>query len=285
MRKLGLSLLLLLAVSAHAQVSVEVVLEQEQFLPNETLPIAVRISNQSGRTLALGEDNDWLSISVESRENFVVRKTGDVSVAGKFSLESSKTATKRLDLAPHFSLTKPGRYKVNATVHVKGLENQFTSKPKTFEIVAGTKLWEQEFGLPGASGDALEVRKYVLQQANYLKQLRLYFRLTDATDSKTLRVFPVGPIVSVSRPQPQLDRQSNLHLLWQTSARIYTYIAINPDGDVLLRQMYEMAGNSRPRLQMDTEGKFFVVGGSRRITRDDIPQEKPLSNESESPKS
>src|SRR6185369_10135809 len=130
---------------------------------------------------------------------------------------SSKVATKRVDLAPYFSLTKPGRYKVTATVRIKGWEQEFASKPKTFEVVTGTKLWEQEFGVPPAANApnaALEVRKYVLQQANYLKQLRLYVRLTDATDSKTLHVFAVGPIVSVSRPQPQLDKSSNLHLLW-----------------------------------------------------------------------
>jgi hypothetical protein len=32
-----------------------------------------------------------------------------------------KVATKRVDLAPHFSMTQLGRYSVSATVKVKGL--------------------------------------------------------------------------------------------------------------------------------------------------------------------
>ena len=46
---LGLTLLAL--TSARAQVSVEVVLDQEQFLPRESVPAAVRITNRSGQTL------------------------------------------------------------------------------------------------------------------------------------------------------------------------------------------------------------------------------------------
>ena len=129
------------------------------------------------------------------------------------------------------------------------------------------------------------MRKYILQQANYLKQLRLYVRLTDVTESKTFRVFGAGPIVSVSRPQPQLDKASNLHLLWQTGAKAYTYIVVNPDGELIVRQMYDMANNSRPRLQLNADGKFTVTGGVRHVTRDDIPPEKPASlNETNSQK-
>ncbi len=274
---------------ALGQVSVEVVLDQEQFLPNESLEAAVRVSNQSGRTLDLGNDDEWLGFSVESRDNFVVQKTGEVPVAGKFFLESSKVATKRVDLAPYFSLTKVGRYKVTATVRINGWDQAFSSKPKFFEVITGTKLWEREFGVPpapGAVNAAPEVRRYVLQQANYLKQLRLYVRLTDASDSKTFRVVNAGPMVSVSRPEPQLDKSSNLHLLWQTGARVYTYVVVNPDGELLVRRLYDMANNSRPRLQVDADGKFSISGGARRVTRDDIPPEKPASlNESQPPKS
>lgn len=291
MKIAGLSLVLswFFLARTFGQVSVEVVLDQEQFLPNESLETAVRVSNQSGRTLDLGNDDEWLSFSVESRDNFVVRKTGEAPVAGKFSLESSKVATKRIDLAPYFSLTKAGRYKMTATVRIKGWDQAFSSKPKFFEVINGAKLWEREFGVPpapGAVNAAPEVRKYMLQQANYLRRLRLYVRLTDAGDSKTFRVVNAGPMVSVSRPEPQLDKSSNLHLLWQTGARVYTYVVVNPDGELLVRRLYDMVNNSRPRLQVDADGEFSISGGARRVTRDDIPAEKPASlNESQPPKS
>ena len=99
---LGLWVVALLPVSA--QVTVEVTQDQDQFLPAEAVPTAVRITNRSGQSLRLGREQDWLTFSVQSRGDEVVPKSGEVPVAGEFVLESSKVATKRVDLAPYFSL-------------------------------------------------------------------------------------------------------------------------------------------------------------------------------------
>src|SRR5882757_9792078 len=106
MKKIGLWLGLMVPclLPASAQVSVEVKLDQDQFLPGEAVRVAVRITNRSGQTLHLGAEADWLTFSIESRDGFVVGKDADVPVIGEFVLESSKTATKRIDLAPCFSL-------------------------------------------------------------------------------------------------------------------------------------------------------------------------------------
>ena len=276
MKSFGLGLVLLLAALAPvgAQVTIEVKLDQDQFLPGEALPAAVRITNRSGQTLHLGAEEDWLTFSVESRDGFVVAKLGEVPVSGEFTLESSKTAIKRVDLAPYFALGQQGRYFIVASVKIKEWEHQIGSSPKGFNVIEGAKLWEQEFGIPKATGstnETPEVRRYVLQQANYLTgQLRLYLRLSDASGAKTFRVFPVGPLVSFSRPEPQLDRFSNLHVIYANGAHTYSYIVFNPDGDVLARRTYEYV-DTRPRLQPSDDGRVSVVGGVRRITANDVP--------------
>jgi hypothetical protein len=261
-----------------AQVTVEVRLDQDQFLPGETVPVAVRITNRSGRTLHLGEEEDWLTFSVESRDGFVVQKTGDPPVAGGFELETSKTATKRVDIAPYFDLDTPGRYTIQVTVRLKDWDRQLTSPPKGFNVIQGSKLWEQEFGMP-KSADATnaepEVRKYILQQANYLKgQIRLYLRLTDASGNKAFRVFPVGQLVSFSRPDPQVDKLGNLHLLFANGPQSYNYSVFNPEGDLTKRQIYDYIG-TRPRLAPAEEGDIKVVGGIRRFTSNDVPPSNP----------
>ncbi|MGI8967128.1 MAG: hypothetical protein ACR2H1_13720, partial [Limisphaerales bacterium] len=50
--------------------SVELMLVQDNFLPNEEMQIGVRIVNYSGQTLTFGLDNSWLTFSVEGRRNF-----------------------------------------------------------------------------------------------------------------------------------------------------------------------------------------------------------------------
>ena len=279
MKKIGLCLGLMLAAVAplSAQISVEVNLDQDQFLPGEALRASVRVTNRSGQTLHLGTEAEWLTFSVESRDGYVVTKDDDAPVTGEFTLESSKAATKRVDLAPYFSLDRQGRYAVQAVVKIKQWDHVVASSPRSFDIIQGANLWETEFGVPrpvgatNAPSDSPEVRKYILQQANYLKsRIRLYLRITDRTGAKTIRVFPIGPLVSFSRPEPQLDQQSNLHVLYANGPQTYSYTVFTPDGNIQTRQTYEYVG-SRPRLQPNEDGNISVKGGVRRVSSDDFP--------------
>ena len=265
---------LLAAFPAWAQVTVEVVTEQDKFLPAESLPVAVKVVNRSGRTLHLGDQPDWLTFTVLGRDGFVVEKTGDVPVEGAFKLESGEVVTRRADLAPYFSLTRSGGYRIEATVQLRELNGQVTSKPKLFDVIEGAIIWTEEFGVPPAAGETnktLEVRRYTLLKANYLKsELRLYFRVTDEAEQKVIKVFPIGPMVSFSEPRAQLDKHNNLHMIYQSGRVACLYVMITPDGDILRRQTYEYAG-SRPRLTADESGNISVAGGIRRPTSSDLP--------------
>ena len=266
---------------ASAQLTVQVLQDQEQFLPGESLQTAVRITNRSGQTLRLGKEDNWLTFSIESPDGLVVNRLGEVPVAGEFVLESSKMATKRVDLMPYFALNQPGRYSIIATVRIPAWGDQAISQPKNFDIIQGAQLWQQEFGVPKKATDTNvipEIRKYILQQANYIKgELRLYLRLTDATGERTFRVFSIGRMLSFSRPEPQLDKLSNLHLLFANGPHSFNYVVFNTDGELLARQTYDYSNNSRPRLRPDEDGKISVTGGSRRITANDFPAPEPLS--------
>lgn len=266
-------------VLASAQVTVEIRLDQDQFLPGETIPAAVRITNRSGQRLLLGDSDDWLTFSVERRDETesIVPKIGEVPVRGPFELETSKIATKRVDLAPYFNFSTVGRYAVVATVRIPGWDREITSPPRVFQIINGARMWEREFGLASTPGQPPETRRYILQQANYLRgQLRLYLRITDGAGLRTLKVLPIGTIVSFSRPEPQLDKSSNLHLLYQNGPRSFSYHVFNPDGEVVTDQIYDYLG-SRPRLRVDDEGNVKVIGGVRRRTPAEIVGVSPTN--------
>lgn len=291
MKELGfaLGLLALSLLPVAAQVTVEVVQDQNQFLPGESLRVAVRITNRSGQPLHLGADADWLGFTIEARDTVSsssIPPTGEVPVKGDFMLESSQIATKRVDLQPYFTLNRPGRYAVTATVHIKEWDRDVSSLPKTFYIIDGTKLWEQLFGVPkpaGVTNGPPEVRRYMLQEANYLRgELRLYLRLTDASGEKTLKVFPIGIMVSLSHPEALVDRSSNLHLLYQNSAHGFNYTVFNPNGELLIRQTYDYI-NTRPRLKVDQADTIYVYGGARHVTPRDFPAPTNDVDEAASP--
>jgi hypothetical protein len=263
--------------SAPAQLAVEVTQDQDQFLPNEALPVAVRITNRSGQPLHLGADANWLTFDVESDDGFIVVKNGDVPVTGEFDLGSSQVATKRVDLKPYFGLARPGRYRVIATLRIKDWSAEMPSPPKYFDVISGAKLWSQDFGVPapaGATNGVPEVRKYTLEKANYLRtQLQLYVQVSDSTEARVYNVVAIGKAVSFSDPETQLDRYSNLHVLWQSGASYFTYAIVNPNGQVVKQEVYDYV-TARPRLNMTDDGTLSVIGGVRRIKPEEMPMVK-----------
>ena len=289
MKALGFGLLLLAVARTPvtAQVSVELTQDQDQFLPAESMPLTVRITNRSGQSLHLGRGEDWLTFSVETRGGEVVPRLGQVPVEGEFMLESSRMATLHVDLAPAFALSRSGRYSVIATMQIREWNQSVRSQPRSFDIIEGVRLWEQAIGLPNSaqgSNSPPEVRKFILQQAHYLKsQLQLYVRLTDASGDRTFRVFPIGPMVSFGRPDPQVDKFSNLHLLYQAGPHSFNYVVINPEAEIIARRTYDY-GDKRPRLQPDAEGKILVMGGVRRPTPQDVPPSKSGKADDAEPK-
>ena len=267
-------LALLPIFSASAQVAVNLTLEQEQFLPSEALPVTVHVVNRSGQPLHLGADPNWLTFSVESADSFIVTKQSDPPVQGEFNLDSSQVATKRVDLAPYFVMSRPGRYRITATVRIKDWGTEVSSPPCSFDVINGAKLWSQVFGLPlpaGVTNSQPEVRKYTLEEANYLRsQLRMYVRVSDESGTRVFKVRPIGPMVSFSQPEPQLDRFSNLHVLYQSGAATFTYSVINPNGDIVLQEIYDYL-KVRPRLRADDDGNIVVYGGVRRVKPAGMP--------------
>jgi len=277
---LGLALVSLLNAPAQV-VTVKLSLPQDQFLPGETLPVAVQVTNNSGQTLHLGADAGWLRFSVESRDDsFVVMKNDDPPVVGAFDLGSAEVATKRVDLAPYFKLTRQGSYHLIATVRVKDWNVEIPSPAQPFDVIDGAKLWSQSFGLPipaGATNTVPEVRKYTLEQANYLRsQLRMYVQVSDDPEIHIFKVRAIGPMVSFSQAEARVDGLSFLHVLYQSGARVYTYSVISPDGDIVRQENYDFS-NSRPRLQTDDLGNTTVLGGVRRVKPDDFPVVNPPS--------
>jgi hypothetical protein len=268
-----LFLLCALFVTARlsAQVEVHLTLPQEQFLPGEAIEAAVRISNFAGRKLTFGARPGWIRFEVEGSSDVVVNRLSEVSESGEFTLESSTRGTIRYDIQPHFDISRPGRYRVTAIVRISDTE-EYASPPVSFEVFRGTRLWEREVGVSNVDGSPNGRRKFILQQATQLRNVRLYIRLTDSEEVGTMKVIPIGPTVSFSRPSCVVDRGSRLHCLHQISADTYRYHVVGPDGTLLRRHTFNF-GERRPQLRMNDSGDVAVIGGERRRATDDIPVE------------
>jgi hypothetical protein len=268
-RRLLIPLLAAFALGASAQIDVSVTLEQQQFLPGETLDASVRIANFTGGPLKLGAWPGWLSFTVEAGDGTVVARKGEMPDSGDFTLENATAGTIKFNIAPQFVLDRPGIFKVTATVSPKPGGDAFTSAPVNFDIISGSRLEERVFGhlLPDGT---TERRKFILQQANYLKELRLYLRVSDDIETKTFKVTSLGTTVNFNRPEFLLDRHNHFHVLHQFGSVEYRYHEFAPDGSLLARELWAVAA-SRPKLKVNADGDVAVVGGVRRLSKSDVP--------------
>lgn len=268
-------LVLLAFFRATAQVSMELELDQNEFLPNEPIRVAVKITNTSGQQLHLGANPTWLTFSMESADGTVIVKNGEVPVVEEFDLESSQMATKHVDLQPYFQLSRPDRYKIIATMHIPEWGLTVNSAPTHFDIISGAPMWSQDFGVTVATNAPPEARKYSLIKANYLQQqLRLYVQVSNADGTSVYKVTALGPLVAFNVPEAEVDQSSKLHVLWQTGAQAFSYVIVTPDGEVGLRDIYDNF-NSRPRLTMNEIGDVVVKGGVRRLKPGELPMKLP----------
>ena len=284
MKNAGLLLCVLLFASLgrlSAQVTVEVLTDQDEFLPGEAIPVIARITNRSGQTLKFGPERGWLKFVVQAKEGYVAMKNGEPAVDEEFTLQSSEFANVRVNLAPYFQLEKAGHYSIAATVTIPEWKRQIHSDAKAFDVINGARVWQEEFGVPKRPGDTNpvpEMRIYGLQQANYLRRnLMLYVQVTDSV-GKINKVQAIGPMISFGQPTAQVDKLSNLHVLYQIGPRTFSYTVTTPDCDIITRQTYDYT--TRPKMIADADGNITVDGGSRRIALDDLPAPKsPAGND------
>lgn len=258
-----------------AQVSVELSLDQKQFLPGEDLPVTVRVTNRSGQSLHLGESG-WLTFFIQSDNGTMVSEKLGPPVKDPFDLDNGEMGIKTINLAPYFNLQRTGTYHVTATVHIPAWNTDLSTSAQSFDIIEGAQLWSQSFGVsdPQTPNQPPNVREYTLVEANYLRsQLRLYVQVTDEADGTILKVHSLGPMISFSQPEAQLDHDSNLHVLCQTGAATFTHSVLNPNGALIKQEVFDYV-NTRPRLTEDTAGNITVLGGVRRMDPREIPPVK-----------
>ena len=271
------------AASSSAQVNATLEIDKSRLLPRQTFVARLKIVNFSGQTLVFGEDNNWLQFEIETETGEVVTPIAEPpKVEGRFTVESSIRATKRIDLAPYYALEKAGNYKLIAKVYVKQWKRSLPVKPVKFTVSNGSILWHRTFGLPVKEGEPAgqpKQRRYVLQQAKNLRMMTLYARVDDGPGARVHRVFPVCPMVAFNDPTAQVDPTGNLHILCQSGARTYNYTVLDPDGKIRIRHHYQIVG-SRPRLNFK-DGKIHVAGGLKLLRPDDIPTKKKDNDQPE----
>ena len=264
--------LLASAAVVRAQVNVEIVLDDQQFLRGEPVTGRVKISNFSGQALRVGEDSEWLAFLVTGTDGKALRALASMPPVKSFTIGSAQSVALRVDLAPYYDLQTAGRFAVSARLKFAQLEKEFTTESGKFDIISGVKVWTAEVGVPGRTPPV--VRRFALQQAAFFKETRLYARVTEANEADIVRVVALGALPSSGRPEAAVDNSSQMHVLFQAGQKNFSYAIITPEGELIIRQTHEITA-TRPRLRAEADGRIVVSGGVRKFSASDLPPPPP----------
>ncbi len=249
--------LLLVVAAVAAPLSVQVQCEKDSYLVYESIPATVTIRNYSGRAVRLTETSgeSWLDFVVIGEGNNLVRRLKTPQTGSSVLIAPGETMSRTVDLLPLYDLRERGTFRIQAVVQSDA--GRFESLPIRINLMHGRELWSQVVGLP----DSEDYRAYALVARRGSRDDRLYVSVRDEAHEVVYALIPLGPFLSTTPPQARVDRDGNLHVLFQNGPRSHGYVEINPSAQTLTRAAYSDF-TSRPRLVV-ADGEVSVAGGEQ----------------------
>lgn len=279
-----------------AQLTISVGLNRHEFLQAEPVMLEVDITNNSARPIKLEEKNgkQWLQIMVTKPSGEMVVATGAL-LPEPLAIENGQSVARRFNLTQLFQISVVGKYEVHAKLVSPG-GTEFHAASRKFSVWDGVILWQETAGVLVPSKDAKVpaekstdksnpydfVRKHGAQQpdeppANAEEQSRtysliqfthnsanfLYLRVEDKSKNIVYGVFPLGDYLPFVKPQAQLDKKKDLHVLFQTGSRLFTYLRVDPSAHVT--ESFDLTNfNSSPKFTKTEDGRVIINGGERK---------------------
>ena len=248
--------------SASAQFATSLVLPKTNYLSYEPIPGTVTITNRSGGDIVMtgrGESN-WLSFDVTDGTGRSLPSIG-IAQEKPFIFKAGSSIAEKVMLSSHYSLTDLGSYAVTATIFHPPTQQYYTSNRVRFNVMDAKAFWEQPIGVPAGYPEAGRIRRYALVNFRDVDRSNLYFRLLDDKSKQTLATFELGPVSISTEPQPILDHENTLHVLFLALPKLHCYSILSPDGKLKKREYYKTVEENRPSLVSAPDGSVSVRGG------------------------
>src|SRR5262245_45331762 len=172
---------ILLAVSARAQIQIDLKFKRLQYIAYEPVVATMTITNLTGREIELSDDNDqhWYGFEVTGDEG---RSVPPLPRSSEQSLKiaAGTSVTRQINLTPLFPISDPGVYHVRANVFFADPNKFFYAGAKVFEVTNARPVWQRTVGDPTAAG----VRTFSLMTNRFPNHTSLYVRVEDKENNR-----------------------------------------------------------------------------------------------------
>jgi hypothetical protein len=259
---LQLVLFLGLVATARAQIQVELKFKRLQYVAHEPVLATVKITNLSGRDIELHDDNGqpWFGFEVNAGEGRLLAALRQNAPEPALQVESGKTVTRKINLAPIYPVQDFGSYHVRANVYFADLSKHFYSHTKVFQVADARPVWQKTVGVPDGRPGAGEARTYSLLSNRFPNHTSLYVRVENRDRGVVYTTYSLGHAIAYAEPQVELDRANQLHVLHCAAPRNWAYSHIGLNGELLAHSIF-METKTRPHLRHAADGVIAVSGG------------------------
>jgi len=255
-----LGILLAAPLSAYAQIQVGLQLPRNLFIRYEPILATITIVNLTGRPLLLrdADGNPWFSFQIENERGGIVPARLAGYSKDSVAIGPGEALRRTVNITPIYQLDDFGRYRVRATVFDVESGRFFSSAPFAMEVTEGRVIWQQFVGHPDGGGS----RQITLLAHRLPQSTAAYLRILDPDQNRVFATHRLGPLVTSSPPQVELDLNNEVHVLQMRSPRSYIYSHIGLNGEIRARAAYDQTPRSKPALRRGPGGEVMVVGGA-----------------------
>ncbi|MBE2202729.1 MAG: hypothetical protein IAE94_00085 [Chthoniobacterales bacterium] len=259
---LTLAALFVAALTARAQVQVDLSMKRSLFISYEPILATITITNLSGNPLLLADSghNKWFGLQVETFDGRPIPPVGGDYVNPPVELGPQQKISRTVNLAPLFPVSEFGGYRLKATVFSQQNNRFYTSPSLNFEVTDGKVLWQKPVGVPEGSPGGGTTRLVSVLSHRLAQSTQLYIRIEDKQAGIVYCTHQLGRFMTFGAPNILLDIQNKIHILQNTSPKNFIYSKIGLNGEVLERKSFNEF-SSRPELRRGSDGSVVVVGG------------------------
>jgi hypothetical protein len=220
----GLFMLLALLwgpLGADGELRVKLRLEYTSYLQFEPVNAYVTIENDSDYELVMGKNekdgNSRIEFLVERDKDRVAPRTEKRAIVTNFKIKRAETYEVLRDVTTWYDMTTMGRYTIRAVVYLNG--QPLMSSPAIVDIVSGIEVASKTRAVPGYED---LVRTYSLRYWSRGGVEYLFLSVDEESTKLNYGIIELGPVVRVSKPVVDVDKNGNVIVVHQSSRDRYT---------------------------------------------------------------
>lgn len=275
------AVLWLIPIISHAQVALQLALDNFQYLSHEPVVARITMRNDSGRPLAFGDDQRlqgklFFEITDSAGKMLQLRRTDTPTLPQMILTNGQTSEPVYINLSRYYQLSEPGNYRIHFWISHPQMTSAYESNHVTFSVNRGHELWRLPVGVPDLLNDNSskpnKTMYYVLTSIYKKANNSLYIQIED--DQKIYALRYLGRAIGAEKVERDVDGFSNLHMIVPINPKLFHYVILNLRGEIEKAEIYKKT-NTPPRLGRDEKrGNVFIVGGEKAIPGIDFTQEE-----------